>query len=129
MQLYSAEYSLYYNREICIINSLNNKLKSVGKRLKACRKQTGLSQRAIAENVNLSRAYISKIEHGSQTPLLPVFIKLLNVFGISADFVLADVLDCADASFKINNPDFRMYHLTDSQIEAIYGVIDSMLEK
>lgn len=111
------------------MNDSNNNLKSIGNRLKACRKEMGLSQRELAEIVNISCTYISKIEQGYQIPSLQIFIKILNVFGMSADFVLADVLDNAKASFKINNPDFRMYHLTDGQLEAIYGVIDSMLEK
>ena len=53
-----------------------SRLKLPGKNIKKYREQRGLSQEKLAENVNLSREYITRVETGVKRISLKNFLKL-----------------------------------------------------
>jgi transcriptional regulator with XRE-family HTH domain len=66
-------------------------VKLIGRRLKQAREARGLEQEDVARLIGKSRPTISRIEHGTQTLLLPVLQDLAAVVGLS----LVDLLQVA----------------------------------
>lgn len=60
------------------------------KKLYQLRKEKGLSQEALAEQLNTTRQAISKWENGQGLPEIEKLIMLSNIFGVSTDYLLKD---------------------------------------
>lgn len=69
------------------------KVKHIGVQLKNLRERKGFTQDAFAEELNLTPNYISAVERGVKSPSLGVLIAMINILGVSADEVFADVID------------------------------------
>ncbi len=61
---------------------------TLGERLKQLRKEKGLTQRKLAEILNLDDSSISMYERGKTSPPDDIKIKLANFFGVSVDYLL-----------------------------------------
>ena len=70
---------------------------AVGQRIKAAREAKGLTQEGLAALVDLSPTHVSVIERGLKIPNLDSFVAIANALGVSADSLLIDVVDHADA--------------------------------
>lgn len=66
---------------------------AVGKNIRKYRKLSGMTQDELAEKAGLSTNYLGSIERGEKTPSLETFIEITNAIGISADYLLCDVLE------------------------------------
>lgn len=62
-------------------------------KLVTLRKQRGLSQEALAEQLGVSRQAISRWEQGSAQPDAGNLFQLSRLFQVSADYLLDDTLD------------------------------------
>jgi transcriptional regulator with XRE-family HTH domain len=62
----------------------------IGKRLKELRKAKGLNQQELGNLVNVTKVSICCYEKGTRTPNLETFEDLLNVFDVSADYLLGN---------------------------------------
>ena len=69
--------------------------KTIGSKIKECRKACNLSQTDLADKVGISPRYLSDIERGEKMPKLATFINILNAMDASADYILADILNSA----------------------------------
>lgn len=69
------------------------RLESVGKNIRKYRLMRKLRQEDLAEKADLSINYVGAIERGEKTPSLESLISIINALGVSADMILADVLD------------------------------------
>ena len=49
------------------------------------RKAAGITQQALAEKLDMSKSYISKVEHGIVTPSISTFFRMLNAMGFSME--------------------------------------------
>lgn len=58
-------------------------------RLKECRIEAGLTQRELAEKVNLSENFLWKIEMGLRKPSLNTINKLVNALNTTVDKLIA----------------------------------------
>jgi len=58
---------------------------AVGARIKALREERGLSQRALAQRLQMSSSTIAKYEAGVHTPPLAVLVRLAGVLDVSLD--------------------------------------------
>jgi transcriptional regulator with XRE-family HTH domain len=76
-------------------------------RLAALRKEKGLSQKALAERIGLSKIQAHRYESGASQPTLEVIKKLAVALGVSADHLLFDTEE--------RGPDDELKH----QFEAI----------
>lgn len=54
------------------------------------RKQRGLSQEELAEQLGVSRQAVSRWELGSTMPDIPNLLQLCELFGVSADYLVRD---------------------------------------
>lgn len=62
----------------------------LSEKLYQLRKNSGLSQEQLAEQLNVSRQAISKWESGTAVPESEKLITISNYFGVSVDFLLKD---------------------------------------
>lgn len=78
---------------LCSSSPMTNE-SAIGARLGAAvsrlRRQRGLSQAELAEHLDLSVDYISRLERGQRLPALPVLIAIRDLFGVSFDVLLAE---------------------------------------
>lgn len=63
-------------------------LREFGDRLRAARRQAGLSQEALAHQAGLHRTYIGSVERGERNIALLNILTLATVLGIDADTFL-----------------------------------------
>ncbi len=63
-------------------------LREIGERVKQARLARGLSQADLAEMLNLSDAYVSKIELGKNAMTVTVLVKLSDALNVSCDWLL-----------------------------------------
>lgn len=64
--------------------------KLLGKRIREERLRLGKTQESLAEEVNISTAYLRQIERGERSVTLDKLIPLANKLGVSVDFLLAE---------------------------------------
>ena len=62
--------------------------KEIGQRIKARRKERGLTQEGFAESVGLTVSAVSKIEIGDRVPSIDTFVLLSGFFGVSLDYIV-----------------------------------------
>ena len=62
----------------------------LSEKLYMLRKNSGLSQEQLAEQLNVSRQAISKWESGTAVPESEKLITISNYFGVSVDYLLKD---------------------------------------
>lgn len=62
-------------------------MNGLGERIKSIRKENGMIQEQLAQQMTVSRCYISKVENGKETPT-DMFIKLFSyVFEVSLEWL------------------------------------------
>ena len=57
--------------------------KQIGLRLKALRTGKGISQQELANELNIDRTTLSKIETGENPPVAAILLELKRIFSIS----------------------------------------------
>lgn len=68
-----------------------------GRRLKAIRKKSGLTQEQLAGRIGTVTSSVSHLENGTHAPSLHTLLKLCDVFNIGVDELLADSLPVKSA--------------------------------
>ena len=102
-----------------------NKL-TMGDRIKEARKLQNLTQEQLAEKVNITLTYISEIERGLKTPSMQVFIKLVEVLDVSADYLLRDTVSARNLyGDKVLGR--KLERLTPKQRAALEALIDTYI--
>lgn len=64
----------------------------LGKRIREERLRLNLTQEHLAEEINISTAYLSQIERGERHITLDKLIPLAERLGVSVDFLLSDYI-------------------------------------
>lgn len=102
-------------------------LDSIGKHIRYYRLDKKMRQEDLAEKAGLSTNYIGMVERGEKMPSLESFITLTNALNVSADMILADVLD---TGYVVKNSLLaeKLAKLPACEREKIYDVIDAMLK-
>lgn len=60
----------------------------LGYRLKILRKDNGLSQGDLGKLLGVSKVSVSNYEKGTRIPSMDVFLMIMRVFNVSADYLL-----------------------------------------
>ena len=71
----------------------------LGKRIREERLKLNLTQEVLAEDVNLTTAYIGQIERGERNLTLENLVKVANRLGVSVDYLLADSLSAGTDTY------------------------------
>ena len=69
----------------------------IGERLKAKRKSSGLTQEEVAELVNITVVYLSKIENGHVRPTLDLLCQICEIVGLDLGDLFSSVSTNSDA--------------------------------
>ena len=71
--------------------------------------------------------YTGMIERGEKVPKLETFITIANALGVSADQLLADVLDTG-YHIKSSSMTEKIERLPSTERERIYRVVNAMID-
>ncbi len=75
---------------------------ALGKRIREERLKLNLTQEKLAEDVNLSTAYIGQIERGERSLTLENLAAVANRLGVTIDYLLSDsIIPKEDDSYRI----------------------------
>ncbi len=69
----------------------------IGEKIALCRKKAGMSQEALAAELNISRQAVSRWETGEATPDTDKVVQLSRLFGVTTDYLLLDEIEAAAA--------------------------------
>ena len=85
----------------------------LGLRLKALRQERGITQKQLANALEIVPASISSYETSGNYPSVDIIIKLCKYFDVSSDYLLG----------LSNDKEFKINDLTDEQYTAISSLI------
>lgn len=101
-------------------------LESIGRNIRKYRLMKKLRQEDLAERTNLTNNYIGAIERGEKIPSLETLIVIINALGVSADMILADVIDTG-YMVKDSLLAEKLSKLSAEDRAKIYDVVDTMI--
>ena len=102
------------------------KYDTIGMNIRQYRMAKNLRQEDIAERTGLSTNYIGMIERGEKIPSLERFIDIANALHVSADQLLADVLDTG-YTVKTSLLTDKISKLSTEERERVYAVIEALI--
>ena len=100
---------------------------TMGDRIREARKYKGLTQEQLAESLDVSVESVSHIERGSRLPSMQVFIKLIEVLNVSADYLLRDSISTGKL-FGENALGSKVEKLSPKERVALEALIDTYLQ-
>jgi len=71
----------------------------LGERIRQERLKLNLTQAKLAEDVDISDAYMGHIERGQRSLALGTLIRLANRLGVTVDYLLKDSVEATDDNF------------------------------
>ena len=98
----------------------------LGQRIREERLKLNLTQARLAEDVDISEAYVGQIERGERNLALDTLIRLANRLGASVDYLLKDSVD--DSNDNIINQ-FRQLieHKSMEHKQLVIDVVKTIL--
>ena len=86
-----------------------------GKRIKELRTSKSMTQEALAEELNVTTDYLSKIERGLRSSSIDVLVDLKNIFNTTLDFLILGIeLNCNDFKKDLENMNTKLQLLLNS---------------
>ena len=71
----------------------------IGRRIRELRKMKGMTQIALADEVNLSPTYLSYLENGNKKPSINTVVTIANALGVTSDEILCGNLEYNPAEY------------------------------
>lgn len=104
--------------------------KALGRRLREERQKLNLTQEKLAEEIDLSTAYVGQIERGERSLTLDTLVLLVGRLGITIDYLLSDTVSPSNEA--INSLWFQLMDrrteaeklLAINMIKLMYGYLD-----
>ena len=90
-----------------------------GMRIQNARKANKLSQKELADKIDVTKDTISHYENNTQTPSLQRVAKIARVLNTSIDYLMG----------MENEPVIKLYGLSERQIVWLHETIDLILDK
>lgn len=100
---------------------------TIGDRIKTARKRLNLTQEALAERVDVTLYYMGEVERGYKTPSLDLFIRLVEVLDVSADYLLRDTVSTGNV-YGDKRMARKLENLTPRQRAAVEALIDTYIK-
>ena len=94
-----------------------NNTTALGKNLRQCREELGLTQSEVSAFLRIEQSYLSKIETGERAPTSSLLEKLCVLFGVSENDILAPAMPVRSFSVAFRRNGFQLEDL--STISAI----------
>jgi len=125
VRVYTDSKSVAIDGRSCSCSPMTNE-SAIGARLGAAvsrlRRQRGLSQAELAEQLELSVDYISRLERGQRLPALPVLVAIRDLFGVSFDVLLAES-DVADQDGWLRNATTMLRNVRQEDRRAVFAML------
>ena len=99
---------------------------SMGDRIREVRRRLSMTQEQLAEKLDVTVTYISELERNLKLPSMGLFVKLIEVLDVSADYLLRDnvsSLNLYGDSVTVK----RLERLTPKQKLALQALIDAYI--
>lgn len=100
---------------------------TMGDRIREARKKCELTQEQLAEKLDVSVEFVGQIERGQKLPGMQVFIKLIEVLNVSADYLLRDSISTGQL-FGDNALGNKINQLSSKERIALEALIDTYLQ-
>ena len=103
---------------------------ALGKRIREERLKLNLTQERLAEDVNLSTAYIGQIERGERSLTLENLAAVANCLGVTIDYLLSDsVVSDNDGQYRLwrqlmNGRTEEQKALAINMVKLMFGYLD-----
>lgn len=98
-----------------------------GQRVREQRKANGWTLEQFAEKAGLSPNYVGDLERGKKSPSLETFIRIVEVFNVSADALIRDSV--ASASHVADDElSSKLSQLTPKQKKAAVDILNAYIE-
>ena len=107
--------------------------KTLGRRIREERLKLNLTQEKLAEDVDLSMAYIGQIERGERSLTLDNLVAVANRLGVTVDYLLSDSITAKDdAEYLIlrqllNGRTKEERALAVNMVKLMFGYLDRSL--
>ena len=101
--------------------------KLVGKRIQMYRKAKGLTQEQLAEEVNLSRNFLSAVERGVYGLPFDKLVEIINILDCSADEIFVDVIN-KGYLIKSSRLSDKIASLPKEEQERILAIVETLVE-
>ncbi len=104
--------------------------KRLGQRIREERRKLNLTQAELAEAVDISDTYMGAIERSERSLTLDTLVRLVNRFGVTVDYMLADSVSDNDsnilAQFRqiIDNQPLERKQLAIKVLRTIFSHFD-----
>lgn len=102
----------------------------LGRRIREERLRLNLTQEKLAEDVNLSTAYIGQIERGERSLTLDSLVAVANRLGVTVDYLLSDsIVPGNDGEYRLwsqlmNDRTETEKALAVNMIKLMFGYLD-----
>lgn len=104
----------------------NNELsKIVGSRIRELRIKKGMSQADLASKASISVPHMSSIELGKSQMMLPMFVRLLEVLDVSADYLLRADVTSVNGLYQTEFADL-LSDCTPQEMESILQIVKQL---
>jgi transcriptional regulator with XRE-family HTH domain len=100
---------------------------TMGDRIKETRKKCCLTQEQLAEKLDISVEYVSQIERSLKIPSMQIYIKLVEILDVSADYLLRDTVSTGNL-YGDKQISSKLERLTPKQRAALEAIIDTYIE-
>lgn len=71
-------------------------MKRFGEKLRALRKQHGLTLTQLGDMLDVHNTYVSQMEKGKKIPNAAMILKIADIFGVTVDQLMRDELELDD---------------------------------
>lgn len=102
-------------------------LSRFGEKLATLREERGLTRKEVAHLSGMSRAYYALIENGKSIPKLNTALRLINVFGVSSDYVFMDTVYGASAQ-KSTYLQYRLAGLSPKNKAFVLNLMETIIK-
>ncbi len=99
----------------------------MGDRIREARKKLGMTQERLAESLDITPYYLGELERGNKTPSLELFINLVEMLNVSADYLLRDVVSIGNVYGDLSMAR-KLESLTPKQRVALEALIDTYIK-
>ncbi len=102
--------------------------KTLGKVFKEYRVKNKLTQEEIAEKLEISAKYISRIENGSGGVKTETLVNYINLLGISPNVIFEKLIKNKNLKLEIELSE-KASHLSEDNIQFLIDIIDLLENK
>ena len=102
--------------------------KIIGKRIQNARLEAKLTQERLAEQLQISTNYLSKVETGREKPNLEMIDKICDNLKVSLSFLLTGVVEESDTYMQTDISNL-LQKCSPTKIKLIYDIISRIAEE